>query len=285
MKAVILAGGMGTRLRPLTNEIPKPLVPLLGKPLIRYIIDALPDEVDQVLIAVSYRKDDLQRYFEEHDLGLDVVLVEEKEPLGTGGALKNVSPYLDDTFLAFNGDIISSLDLRAFVDFHRRKKGIGALALWRVEDPSAYGVVSMEGERISSFLEKPPPDESPSDMINAGIYIFEQEILDHIPQGTVSLEKDVFPHILSLGLYGMVFDGLWVDCGTRESYLEAQRLLIGGRNVYCEGAEVSPLADLKDCTVLPGAKVGDRALIRRSIICPGAEVRAGEQVLDSIYLG
>ncbi len=152
MKALILAGGLGTRLRPLTYSMPKPLIPLLGKPLVRYIIDALPAQVDTVILAVSYMKDALEDYFKSVDLGRKIILVNETEPLGTGGAIRNVSEHLDGTFFAFNGDIVSSLDLKALLRFHREKGGIATLSLWQVEDPSPFGVVKLNGEgRILDF--------------------------------------------------------------------------------------------------------------------------------------
>ncbi|HSA35745.1 MAG TPA: nucleotidyltransferase family protein, partial [Methanomassiliicoccales archaeon] len=132
MKALILAGGMGTRLRPLTLSTPKPLIPLLDRPMIMHIIDYLPEEVDTVVLAVSYMKDQLESFFRKNDCGRRVVLVNEEEPLGTGGAIRNVRQHLDDTFFCFNGDIISSLDLRDLLSFHRRHGGIGTLSLWQV---------------------------------------------------------------------------------------------------------------------------------------------------------
>ncbi len=287
MKAAILAGGQGTRLRPLTNGIPKPLVPLVGKPLIRHIIDPLPPEVDTVILAVNYRKDDIQAYFDSVDVGREVILVEEKEPLGTGGALKNISEYLDDTFLAFNGDIVCSLDAAAFVEFHRRQGGIGTIALWKVADPSAFGVVALDVDRVTSFQEKPAPGEELSKLINAGVYVFEPEIFEHIPDGVVSLERGVFPMVLDRGLYGMNLEGHWVDCGTRDSYLRAQGILLkekGKGNVFKEGSSVAADADVAESTVLTGASVGSNAFVRNSIICPGAKVARGEKVVDTIFL-
>ncbi len=287
MKAAILAGGQGTRLRPLTEGMPKPLVPLVGKPLIRHIIDPLPAEVDTVILAVNYRKDDLQDYFDSVDIGREVILVEETEPLGTGGALKNISEYLDDTFLAFNGDIVCSLDAAMMADFHRRHGGIGTLALWKVKDPSAYGVVALDDDRVTSFQEKPAPGEELSDLINAGVYVFEPEIFEHIPDGVVSLERDVFPNVLDRGLYGLRLEGYWVDCGTRDSYLRAQGILLkeqGVGNVFKAGSAVAADADVAESAVLEGASVGSKAFIRNSIICPGAKVRKGEKVVDTIFL-
>lgn len=318
MKALILAGGLGTRLRPLTFSMPKPVVPLAGRPMVRHIIDPLPEEVDTVILAVSYMKDYLERYFQENDVGREIVLVNEDEPLGTGGALKNVSRWLDDTFFAFNGDVICSLDLRAMLEAHRKRRGIGTMALWSVDDPSAFGVVATDGSgRITMFQEKPAPGEEASNSINAGAYIFEPELLDHIPDGVVSLEREVFPHVLHRGLYGHAFKGYWVDAGTRESFLRAQRILLdasGGRvacpvrrlagvhvvgsnlieathvepstigpNVYLErGARVGRGAVISDSLVMAGAVIGRGATISGSMIGPGAVVEDGAVISDTI---
>ena len=144
MKAVILAGGLGTRLRPITYRTPKPLVPLVGKPIVMHIIDSLPSSVDTVVLAVSYMKDELEEYFRVNDCGRKVILVNETTPLGTGGAIKNVEEHLDGTFIVINGDVLTSIDFNSMVDHHRQKGGIGTISLWQVEDPTAFGVVGLD---------------------------------------------------------------------------------------------------------------------------------------------
>ncbi len=290
MKALILAGGMGTRLRPLTYSTPKPLLPLLDRPMVMHIIDSLPREVDTVVLAVSYMKDQLEEYFRRNDCGRRVVLVNEEEPLGTGGAIRNVRQHLDDTFFCFNGDIISSLDLRDLLSFHKRHGGIGTLSLWQVPDPSAFGVVGLDGNRIIDFQEKPAPGTAISDLINAGVYVFQPELLDHIPSGVVSLERQVFPKILDKGMHGYRFQGYWVDCGTPESYLRAQsELLEHGRSkdsARNEGAKIIGLnyldrAVLKGCVIgphvcaLPGSSVAEGSTVDRSVLMEGATVGRG----------
>lgn len=318
MKALILAGGLGTRLRPLTLKMPKPLVPLLGKPLVSHIIDPLPEEVDTVILAVSYMKDALEDYFRSHDIGRELVLVNEDAPLGTGGAVKNVSRYLDDTFIAFNGDVICSIDLNDMLSYHRSHGGIGTMSLWQVEDPSAFGVVSTDhGGRITQFQEKPERGKAISNSINAGVYIFEKEILDHIPQGVVSLERQVFPNVLDHGLYGYGFSGYWVDGGTRENILKAQRILLDlggsmestgllreedatvvgpnhlqkahirgcriGPHVYMEDdVMVSRGAEVSESMLLRGALVEEGACVRGCIIGPDYVVEKGQVVRDEI---
>ena len=272
MKAVILAGGLGTRLRPLTYSIPKPLVPLAGKPLIRRVIDGLPPSVDTVILAVSYMKDALEDNFRVEPCGRKVILVNETTPLGTGGALKNVAQYIDDTFIVQNGDCVSSLDIKAMVRAHRENGGLGAIALWEVEDPSAFGVVSLEGNmRITDFQEKPSLAEARSNLINAGIYVFEPEILDYIGKGLVSMEREVFPRVLEYGLFGHRFQGYWVDCGTLKNTLVAQRAMLDKEN--------PPAPAGLDCTIIPPNLIRAKELRGCRIgpnVCIEPEVRIGE---------
>ncbi len=297
MKALILAGGMGTRLRPLTFSTPKPLLPLLDRPMVMHIIDSLPKEVDTVVLAVSYMKDQLEEYFRRNDCGRRVVLVNEDEPLGTGGAIRNVRQHLDDTFFCFNGDIISSLDLRDLLSFHKRHGGIGTLSLWEVPDPSAFGVVGLDWDRIIDFQEKPAPGTAISNLINAGVYVFQPELLDHIPSGVVSLERQVFPKILEKRMHGYRFKGYWVDCGTPESYLRAQsELLEHGRSlsaanmqeVKVVGQNYLDRADLKGCVIgphvcaLPGSSVADGSAVERSVLMEGAAIGRGCKVRNCL---
>lgn len=228
MQAVILAGGFGTRLQPLTFTRPKPLMPIINKPMIMHIIDKLPKEIDKVLLAVNYKKEQLEQYFENYDVGIEVKLIEEKEALGTGGAIKNLEKYINGTFLCFNGDIITSLDISKFLKFHKKKKGIGTIALREVEDPTAYGVIGIdENNKIYKFLEKPKKEEIFSNLINAGTYVLEQDILDFIESGKkVSIEREVYPFVLDKSLFGYKFEGYWVDVGRLENYLTAHKILM-----------------------------------------------------------
>ena len=284
-------------MRPLTLSTPKPLIPLLDRPMIMHIIDYLPEEVDTVVLAVSYMKDQLESFFRKNDCGRRVVLVNEEEPLGTGGAIRNVRQHLDDTFFCFNGDIISSLDLRDLLSFHRRHGGIGTLSLWQVPDPSAFGVVGLDWDRIVDFQEKPAPGTAISDLINAGVYVFQPELLDHIPSGVVSLERQVFPKILDRRMHGYRFKGYWVDCGTPESYLRAQsELLEHGRSKDQAHNERSQVigknyldrAKLTECVVgphvcaLPGSSVGKGSIVERSVLMENATIGQGCTVKDCL---
>jgi len=323
MEAVILAGGFGTRMRPLTDTRPKSLLPILDQPMIDHIVRWLPDEVDRVILAVNYMADAIREHLADAELGAEVVVVEEDEPLGTGGAFKNaLSEVTGDTFIGLNGDIITSLDLNEMIVRHRRMNGIGTIALWDVEDPSRYGVVDMDHTgRISDFVEKPEPGTAPSNMINAGAYILRTDILDMVEPGVkTSLEREVFPRVLDQGIFGYRFTGFWVDAGTPEAYLEAHRHLldrmeergwegavmdttahIKGPSILGPGAvvgaesQVGPYATVGEdcvigkgakvvnCVLLPGAKVNKRAHLYNCILGEGAET-GEDEVLEGAVL-
>jgi mannose-1-phosphate guanylyltransferase len=300
MKAVLLVGGMGTRLRPLTYRIPKPLVPVMGKPLIMHIVDSVPEEVDEVIIPIGYKRDAMEDYIQKHPPSKKVTLVDEVEPLGTGGAVKNVEDYLDGPFLVLNGDVITSLDLNEFIRFHRRKAGIASISLWQVEDPTPFGVALVdEDDRIVRFQEKPSKEEAFSRWINAGAYALEYDVLDHIGEGFVSMEREVFPELLNKGMYGLKYDGYWIDCGTRESLLTAFRTLMDDRHhidkeSVTEGAEITPPAFVGPGAVVAGTRIGPysyisersvvglRSTVDRSVVFPHVRIGTRCKILDSI---
>ncbi|MHB8584234.1 MAG: sugar phosphate nucleotidyltransferase [Thermoplasmatota archaeon] len=288
MQAVILAGGLGTRLRPLTWTRPKPLLPVANVPLIRRIIDRLPRNVDKVVIAVNYRPDQLAAYFRENDVGRKVVLVEEKEPLGTGGAIKNVEREIHGTFLVFNADIVDALNIDAMLRFHEEKGGVGTLALHHVQDPRDFGIMQMDGDRIARFVEKPKrAEDAPSRLANAGTYVLESEVFDAMPSGASSVERDVFPRILSEGaqLYGYPFSGFWIDCGKPDTMLRANEAVLraqGTPRLY--GARVEDFGSRVEEWACVGmdSRIGEGADVSRSVLLPNVTVGAKGIVLDSI---
>jgi len=307
LKAVILAGGLGTRLRPLTLTRPKPLLPVGNAPLVARILQKLPRDVDEVVLAVNYKLDRLAEHFDAHDYGVRVTLVEEKEPLGTGGAIKNVESHIDGDFLVFNADILDSLDVGAFRATHARLRGAGAIALWRVPDPRHYGVVALDATGvITRFVEKPATrEEAPSDLANAGTYVLTPEVFEYMRAGeAASIERDVFPAMIAGGLRlaGVPFEGYWVDCGRPETYLKANALWLEhagratllGRDVTDRGATFEEWAAVGDGCVLgqgstvarsvllPGAVVGDNAVIRDSVLGEGARVGPDAGVVESV---
>ncbi len=279
MKAVLLVGGMGTRLRPLTYRIPKPLLSVMGKPLIMHVIDSIPGEVDEVIVPVGYKKDMMQEYLNSHPPGRRITLVDEPEPLGTGGAVRNVGEHIDGQFLVINGDVITSLDVASFLRFHRAKEGIASISLWPVEDPSPFGVAQLDGDqRITRFQEKPKREEAFSKLINAGAYALEKEVLDYIGDGFVSMEREVFPKLLDRGMYGFQFEGHWIDCGTRENVLSAHRTLMDGRaavsrNSVAEGAIVQAPSFVGEEAIVAGATIGPGTYVSpRCVVGPMSRV-------------
>jgi NDP-sugar pyrophosphorylase family protein len=226
-KAFILAGGKGTRLRPITYEIPKPLVPLQGKPILEHVIDLLRSyDIRDIILSIGYLGDKIKEYFnDERKLGVKITFIEEQEELGTGGPLRLAKHLLKDTFVMVNGDNLINIDLDKMYQAHFENRAKATIALTTVSDPSSYGVAVLEGEKIVKFIEKPRKGEAPSNLINTGVYILEPQVCEMIPDTGYSLiEKDVFPKIAEKGeLYGYLFSGQWFDTGTPERYEKALR--------------------------------------------------------------
>ncbi len=276
-------------MRPLTYTTPKPLLPIMNKPLIRHVLDSLPGEVDEVIIAANYKIDMLREYFQESDLDKKVMVVDEPEPLGTGGAVKNVEEYLKDTFFVINADIISSIDLGAFLEFYRTKDAVAAISAWEVKDPQEFGIFALDDHsRILKFQEKPEPWEAFSNTVNAGHYILEPQVLELIPQGKkVSLEREIFPELVPKGFYGFDFKGYWVDCGRPSSFLKANSILLDeyfkehavkyvlGQRSYVDGEPGEHVSVGMDCTI-------EESEITNSIIFDGVEINRGCVVKNSI---
>jgi mannose-1-phosphate guanylyltransferase len=301
VKAVLLVGGMGTRIRPLTYRLPKPLIPVMGKPLMMHVIDKMPKEVDEIIVPVSYKKDMVVEYLYKHPPKRKVTLVDEPEALGTGGAAKNVEKLLDGPFLVINGDSLWSMDMSEFIRFHRKKKGIATISLWPVDDITGYGVVDIDrNDRINRFQEKPKKEEAFSNLINAGVYALEHEVLDHIGKGFVSMEREVFPKILDKGMFGFKFTGYWIDCGKKERLLEAYWTLMGegtkdvDKRVVLEGASLRPPLVVRPGAVIAGATIGPqayiseravvglRSVVERSVVLEDARIGTGCTIADSV---
>jgi mannose-1-phosphate guanylyltransferase len=230
---VILVGGEGTRLRPLTEEIPKPVLPLAGRPFLSYVLDWLGREgVEEVVLACGFRADKVRAALGDGGGGQPRLrYVEEPEPRGTAGAIKFAQDVLEERFLALNGDVLMDLDLRALVEAHEQRDARATIALYPVEDPSEYGLVRRtEDGEILGFVEKPGPDEVDTDEVNAGAYVLERALLDDVPADRkVSIERDVFPELVGKGLYGVRLDGYWLDIGTPERYRQAGEDIVAGR--------------------------------------------------------
>lgn len=288
MEAIVLAGGFGTRMRPLTYTRPKPLLPLLNRPLLRWILDRMPQSIDTILLPVNYLQEQVHAYFEEHP-DPRVVLVEELNPLGTGGAIKNCEDHLTGAFLVVNGDIVSSVDLTQFFEAHRKSGRRATISLWPVPDPSQFGVVELRPDGdIARFVEKPKPGTAPSNLINAGHYALNLDVLDAIPpRKFVSLEREVFERWAPRdgALHGFRLAGYWIDCGRPESLLEAHAILLQqeGQSLIQDGsARVAASAQVQGYALAERVEVGPHARIERSILLPGVRVAKNAVVRDCI---
>ncbi|MBI2575391.1 nucleotidyltransferase family protein [Candidatus Woesearchaeota archaeon] len=222
--ALILAGGRGVRLQPITHELPKPLLPLHDKPLLQHILDLFRKYgIKNIVLSVGYKGDKIKETFGNGKrLGMSISYVEEDKPLGTAGPLRLARQFLTQAFIACNADELKDIDLADMYMTHKENGATATVALTTVEDPSAYGVARLQGNRILEFVEKPKKEKAPSNLINAGLYMMEPEILDYIPEGFAMLEKDVFPRLAAQGkLFGYPFSGQWFDTGTLERYERA----------------------------------------------------------------
>ena len=293
MQAVVLVGGEGTRLRPLTLETPKPMIPILNLPFLERTLLRLKDAgIDDVILPAGYLPGAITSAFGDGSrLGMKVTYVIEETPLGTAGALKNIEQHISGRFFVLNGDVLTSLDLRAMLAYHKEKGGIGTLHLIRVEDPSSFGCVVHDSQgRISTFVEKPPRETAPTNEVNAGTYLFERAILDHIPADrAVSIERETFPAVIARGLplFAYTTDDYWVDLGRPEAYLNAHRDIFDNRmpmgisgGISGPGASAVPASALREpvyigagATIASDAVVGPYTVVgERSIIGSGASV-------------
>jgi mannose-1-phosphate guanylyltransferase len=322
VQALILAGGEGTRLRPLTSTIPKPVVPLAGRPFIAYMLAWLRDHgVEDAILACGFMAGAVRAVFGDGStLGMRLRYVEEPQPLGTGGALKYAEDLLHDRFLMLNGDVLTDIDISAQLEQHERTGARATLALVAVEDPSAYGLVRLRNDRaVEAFVEKPSGRGAPGpNLINAGVYVLERDVLEQIaPAGTPSsIERDVFPRLVGRGLFGHPASGYWLDIGTPERYLQGTFDLLDGTvrpgiplatgqnhtltdesAVIAPGATIGPYAVLgagvtvaegaaiERAVVLDGTSIGPDTTLSRAIIAP--QVRIGEhcQLDDDVVVG
>ena len=325
MQAVILVGGFGTRLRPLTRDIPKQMLPVVDRPIIEHVVAHLAGHgVTRVVLSLGFRPEAFaDAYPDGTCAGLPLHYAVEPEPLDTAGAVRfaaleagigagtgpgSVSEGCD-TFLVLNGDVLTDLDVGAMVASHRAAGAEATLALTEVDDPSRYGVVPTDAEgRVVGFVEKPDAESAPSRWINAGTYVLEPSILDRIPDGRpVSIEREVFPAMAAEGcLHAMRSDAYWIDTGTPEAYIRAQLDLVDGtrgdlpavhpsatvdpsaevqRSIVMAGATVGPGAHLLNSIVMDGGRVGAGAVVADSVVGPGAHVGEGASLTDLTVIG
>lgn len=274
MKAVILVGGEGTRLRPLTCNKVKPLVPVLNRPFLEHVVDYLKRHgIRDVILTLGYLPEQIQEYFGDGSgFGVNMTYLVEDFPLGTAGGVKNAEALLDAFFLVFNGDIFSDIDLTEMMNFHREKKADTSIALTPVDDPTPYGVVETDAEgRVERFVEKPRREEVTTNMINAGIYIMEPHILGYIARNVFfTFERDVFPSLLQTGkaVYGYSSQAYWIDIGTPEKYLKLHHDLLqrrtADRGIVFEGESfVHSSARIDGPVVIgEGCSIGKDSVVR-----------------------
>jgi mannose-1-phosphate guanylyltransferase len=306
MQALILVGGEGTRLRPLTSTVPKPVVTLVDRPFMAYMLEWLQGHgVDDVILSCGFMADGVREVLGDGSaMGVRVRYVEEPEPLGTGGALKYAEDLLDERFFMLNGDVLSDMDLTAQLRQHEQTGARATLALMAVEDPSAFGLVRRHPDgSVKQFLEKPSADEVlDTNLVNAGAYILEREVLGGMAAaGTrISIEREVFPTLVDKGLYGYEATGYWLDIGTPQRYLQAtfeildgavhtevggQLAQAGGVLGACDATVRAPVVIGEGSVVHADAVIGPRAVLGRGVhVGPGAVIESSV-VLDGARIG
>ncbi len=285
MQAVILVGGEGTRLRPLTSNVPKPIVQLVDRPFMAYMLEWLRGHgVDDVIVSCGFLADRVRNVLGDGSAyGLRLRFVEEPEPRGTAGAVKLAEPMLDERFLMLNGDVLTDIDLGEQIAQHEQTAARATLALVPVGDPSAYGLVVLDGERaVKEFIEKPSSErELPTNLISAGAYVLEREILELVPPDrNVSIEREVWPRLVGDGLYGYPSESYWLDIGTPERYLKGTFDIIEG-NV---SSAVQDRLGERWLALDPDVEVLGR-VIPPAVLERGARVGAGAQVGSLVVLG
>jgi mannose-1-phosphate guanylyltransferase len=288
MKAILLAGGKGTRLRPLTVHTPKPIVPIFNRPFLYYQIDLLRQlpEIDEVILSLNYQPRRIEEIFGEGEgLGLKLRYVVEPIPLGTAGAVRYAGDSLTESVIVFNGDVLTDIDLAAVLRLHRERKARATIVLTPVENPRAYGLVETDSAgNIQRFLEKPGEDEITCNTINAGIYVLEPDTFDRIPKETAwSIERSYFPSLIDRGetFVAYVSQGYWIDIGTPAKYLQVHRDIMDGAYAAPPFAE-SPRATW----VSAGARVEDGAELHGPcFIDDGVVLKSGARVLPYSVVG
>lgn len=307
MKVVILVGGEGTRLHPLTINIPKAMVPILNRPFLEHAIGYFKQHgIREIILAMGYLPDPIQSYFGNGSrLGVNITYLVEESPLGTAGAVKNAEPFLDGPFIVFNGDVLTEIDLTAMIKQHQEIKPMASIALTPVDNPTIYGVVETDARgMVKQFVEKPSWDKVTTNTINAGIYILEPEVLAHIPASAPSMfERHLFPLLLKMGkpIFGYSSNAYWIDIGTPEKYLKVHHDLLlrwGNVGVRTQGkSQIHPTAQIEGpaligekCVVAEDVQIkgptvlGPRCQIAKGVVIEGAVLWEGAQVAEKTFL-
>ena len=315
MDVVVLAGGFGTRLRPWTEGRAKPLLPVLDKTLLERVVECVPNElIDRVVIAAGYSIAEMEQFFSSSNLPYDVIISVEDSPLGTGGAIAKSLKHLtgNGPVLILNGDLVSSVDVNQLLNFHQEKNASITLSLWHVDDPSRFGVCGLdESGMITRFQEKPEPGTEFSNLINAGCYLIERDVLESLSLNKHSMEREVFPLIADEGkMAGLEFQGYFVDAGTPTSFIEATQVCISNRkfvlgatddnnNWFLDqsfiddsyrmtGSSVSSNVsigdgcEIIDCVILSGAKIGNGSKLYRCLIGESSIINNESNISDKV---
>ena len=312
MDVVVLAGGFGTRLRPWTEGRAKPLLPVLDKTLLERVVECVPNElIDRVVIAAGYSITEMEKFFSSSDLPYDVIISVEDNPLGTGGAIAKSFEHLsgDGPVLILNGDLVSSVDVNQLLNYHQEKKASITLSLWHVDDPSRFGVCGLdESGMITRFQEKPEPGTEFSNLINAGCYLIERDVLESLSSKKHSMESEVFPLIADAGkMSGLEFKGYFVDAGTPSSFIDATQVCISNKRYtvgsisndswfyddiisgsIISGSSVSSDVtigdgcEIVDCVILSGAKIGNGCKLFRCLIGESCIINNHSKISDKV---
>jgi mannose-1-phosphate guanylyltransferase len=314
MKAIVLVGGFGTRLRPLTLSTPKQMLPVANRPMIERVVESLAaGGITDAVLSLGYRPDAfIDRYPNGVCAGVRLHYAVEPEPLDTAGAIRFAALHarLDETFVVLNGDVLTDLDLTELIAMHHDRDAEATIALTPVEDPSRYGVVPTDDDGlVLGFIEKPPRDQAPTNWINAGTYVLEPSVIDRIPGGRkVSIERETFPALVAdRTLYAMKSHVYWVDAGTPATYLEVNLDLLDGkrgtsesgidsrtsiaatakvlRSVIGSGATIGADAEIVDSVIMSGVRINPRAVVRDSIIGVGATIGGGASITALSVIG
>ena len=286
MQALILVGGEGTRLRPLTCNMPKSMVPVLNTPFLDHFFHYLAGHgVNNIVLAMGHLSRPIEEYFGDGSrFGIKLTYAVESQPMGTAGAVKNAERFLESSFLVINGDIFTDLDLSAMLDFHEKRRAIVTIALTPVEDPTAYGLIeTTSGDKITRFLEKPSWDQVTTNMINAGTYILNKEVLKRIPAGVNhSFERQLFPQLLEVGepLFAFPSNAYWMDIGTPEKYLKLHRDLMRGEIKGYQVVQGNVVKIGQNCTISPETEIIGPVFIGNNCV-----INRGVKILGSVVLG
>ena len=312
MDVVVLAGGFGTRLRPWTEGRAKPLLPVLDKTLLERVVECVPNElIDRVVIAAGYSITEMEKFFSSSDLPYDIIISVEDNPLGTGGAIAKSLEHLtgNGPVLILNGDLVSSVDVNQLLNYHQEKKASITLSLWHVDDPSRFGVCGLdESGMITRFQEKPEPGTEFSNLINAGCYLIERDVLESLSSKKHSIEREVFPLIADAGkMSGLEFKGYFVDAGTPSSFIDATQVCISNKRYtvgsisndswfyddiisgsIISGSSVSSDVtigdgcEIVDCVILSGAKIGNGCKLFRCLIGESCIINNDSNISDKV---